>query len=571
MSARHREAYPETWKGRSFHILPSTDVAIHPLVDGPLYGVAALLLTVVGLVLLIACVNLASFLLARASDRKREIALRLALGARRWTLVRQLLTETVILGLGGGVAGLLVAHWALRALMAFQPPIPIPINLNVDLDRTVLLFTMGVSALAGLFFGLVPALQSTKTDVAPTLKDESGTGTRREGRFSLRNLLLVTQVCISMVLLLGAGLFLRSLQSARDMELGFSLREGGIVWVMAMGDGMDDAEFEALTRTLRERAAALPGVEKVASANLLPLGIAFQERGFEIPGVPPPSGEDYHSIAYNIVSASFFDVMGIPLLQGRGISPEDREGGELVAVVSETAARRFWPGEDPLGKRLVRPGGGEAYRVVGVAGDTKAWTLGEEYRPYLYLAEVQHTEPSAMIVAAGSAPEARIAGELSRLAREADPRLLIMESKTMTEHLAIALFPPKMGAVLLGVFGMLALVLATTGLYGTVAFTVSRRSREMGIRMSLGADRRKVVGLVLRGALGLVATGAVIGLLLSAGLARLVQVFLYGVSSLDALTFLGVPLLLFAVAVAAAWIPARRASRVDPVRALRSE
>jgi predicted permease len=205
LSAQQREAYPEAWQGRSFNLLPTTEVAIHPIVDGPIYGVAALLLTVVGLVLLVACTNLAGFLLARASDRKKEIALRLAMGARRWTLVRQLLTETVILGVMGGLAGLLVASWVLQALMAFQPPIPIPINLDVGLDGTVLLFTLGVSATAGVFFGLVPALQSTKPDLAPTLKDESGTG--RQSRFSLRNSLIVTQVAISMVLLLGAGLF----------------------------------------------------------------------------------------------------------------------------------------------------------------------------------------------------------------------------------------------------------------------------------------------------------------------------------------------------------------------------
>ena len=571
LSARHREAYPDTWQGRSFHLLPSGDVAIHPIVDGPLWGVAALLLAVVGLVLLMACTNLASFLLARASDRKKEIALRLALGAGRSTLVRQLLTETVILGLLGGLAGLVVAHWALGALMAFQPPIPIPINLDVGLDGTVLLFTLAVSAAAGLFFGLIPALQSTRADLAPTLKDESGTGTRRQRRLSLRNGLVVTQVAVSTVLLLGAGLFLQSLRSAQTIDLGFSLRHGGIVWAMAMGDDMSSEEFQVVSRTLEDRARALPGIDDVASANLVPLGISFQERGFDIPDVPPPSGEDYHSIAYNMVSPSFFDVMGISMETGRPITDRDREGTELVAVISETAARRYWPGEDPLGKELRSTGGDRTYRVVGVARDTKTWTLGEEYRPYVYLAQAQNPGSSRMFVATGGAPEARIAGELRRLVQETDPRLVIMESKTVSEHLAIALFPPRMGALLLGVFGGLALILAVTGLYGTVAFTVARRSREVGIRMSLGADARRVIGMVLRGALALVVVAAVIGLLLSAGLAQLVQVFLYGVSPLDPLTFVAVPVLLTVVALGAAFVPARRASRVDPVRALRSE
>ena len=571
LSARQREAYPEAWRGRSFNLLPSSEVAIHPIVDGTLYGVAALLLTVVALVLLIACTNLAGFLLARASDRKKEIALRLALGAKRWTLVRQLLTETIILGVMGGLAGLLVANWVLQALMAFQPPIPIPINLDVGLDGTVLLFTLGVSALAGAFFGLVPALQSTKPDLAPTLKDESGTGTGRQNRFSLRNTLIVTQVAISMVLLLGAGLFLRSLQSAQDIDIGFSIREGGIVWLMAFGNDIEREEFAILSQTMEERALAIPGVEKVASAEMLPLGMSFQIGTWDIPGVEPPAGEDHHEIAHNTVSRTYFDVMGIPMVTGRPFGPEDQLGTELVAVISETAARELWPGESPIGREVMRPGSERVYRIVGVAKDTKVWTLGEEYRPYIYLSKEQGNEFSSHTVATGTIPEAQIVTELRRVARELDPRLVIMESKTMSEHLSIALFPPRMAALLLGVFGALALILASTGLYGTVAFSVSRRTREMGIRLSLGADAGKVVGMVLRGAMGLVAVGMVIGLVLSLGLAQAIRGFLYGVGAMDPVTFLGVPALLAAVALVAAFVPARRASRVNPIQALKSE
>jgi predicted permease len=571
LSARQREAYPDAWRDRSFNLLPTAEVAIHPIVDGPLRAVAALLLTVVGLVLLVACTNLAGFLLARASDRKKEVALRLALGARRLTLIRQLLTETLILGILGGGAGLLVAHWALQALMAFQPPIPIPINLDVGLDKTVLLFTLGVSAAAGAFFGLVPALQSTRPDVAPTLKDESGTGTGRMRRFSLRNILIVTQVSVSMVLLLGAGLFLRSLQSAQTIDLGFTLREGGIVWLMALGGDIGDEEVANLDRALQERALAIPGVEKVASAEMLPLGISFQTGSWDIPGVEPPEGEEHHDIAYNTVSRTYFDVMGIPIVAGRSFGPEDRRGSEPVVIISETAARRFWPGENPVGREVLRTSREQPYRIVGVAKDTKAWTLGEEYRPYIYLSKEQSTEVSSMIVATGSIPEAQITTELLRVARETDPRLVVMEAKTMSDHLSIALFPPRMAALLLGVFGALALILASTGLYGTVAFSVARRTREMGIRLSLGADASGVVAMVLRGAMGLVLVGAVIGLLLSLGLAQAVKGFLYGVGATDPVAFIGVPAVLVGVALLAALVPARRASRVNPVHALKSE
>jgi predicted permease len=455
--------------------------------------------------------------------------------------------------------------------MAFQPPIPIPINLDVGLDRTVLLFTLAISVAAGVFFGLVPALQSTNPDVAPTLKDETGSGTGRPRRLSLRNMLVVGQVTISMVLLLGAGLFLRSLQAARDIDIGFSIREGGIAWVMAMGDEIEGEEFQSLVSQLEERAVAQPGIEEMASAAVIPLGIAYQERSFDIPGVEPPAGEEYHSIAYNAVSANYFDVMGIPIVAGRALSPEDRAGTEPVVVISETAGRRFWPGESPIGKTLVTPRTEVAYRVVGVAKDTKAWTLGEEYRPYVYMAQGQQADAIAMFVATGTIPEAQIAGQLRALVRDLDPRLVLMESKTVSEHLSIALFPPRMAALLLAIFGGLALILASTGLYGAVAFNVSRRAREMGIRMSLGADARGVIRMILGSALGLVAVGATIGLFLSAGLAQLIQGFLYGIGALDPVTFIGVPLFLAAVALLAALVPARRASRVNPVEALKSD
>jgi macrolide transport system ATP-binding/permease protein len=571
LSAQLQQAYPDEWDGREFNLLPTEDVAIHPLVDTVLYSVAGMLLTVVGLVLLIACTNLAGLLVARAADRKKEIAIRLALGARRSQLVRQFLTETVLLSLIGGCAGLLLAHWLLRLLVGFQPPIPIPINLDVGLDRTVLLFTLCVAMLAGLFFGLLPALQATKPDVAPTLKDDVGAGIGKQRRFNLKNGLIVTQVAISMILLLGAGLFIRSLQGAQDIDLGFTLREAGILWTMMDASGIGRDDWEGLASTLEEHAAAIPGVEQVATAEMLPLGVGFQTRNIDIPGVEPPPGDDHHEIAFNVVSPSYLDVMEIPVVAGRGISEEDQEGSAPVVAISETAARRYWPGENPIGREIVTPRNERSYRIVGVVKDAKAWTIGEEYRPYIYFARTQNPTSSMMIVARGGVPEAQIVGELRRVAREVDPRLVIMDSKTMTEHLSVMLFPPRMAALMLGVFGLIALVLASTGLYGVVAFTVSRRGREVGIRMSLGADAGSVIRMVLKGAMALVLIGGAIGLTLTVGLTRLISQFLYGVSGTDPITFLGVPLVLAAVALLAAFLPARKASKVDPVVALRSE
>jgi predicted permease len=340
---------------------------------------------------------------------------------------------------------------------------------------------------------------------------------------------------------------------------------------MMDASGIDRDEWEPISSTLEERAAAIPGVTEVATAEMLPLGVGFQTRAIDIPGVDPPPGEDHHGIAFNIVSPTYLDVMGIPLVAGRGITPEDREGSDPVVVVSETAARRYWPGESPIGREIVTPRDEQAYRIVGVAKDTKAWTIGEEFRPYIYFARAQNPATSIMIVARGSLPETQIAGELRRTVRDVDPRLVIMDSKTMTEHLSVMLFPPRMAAILLGAFGLLALVLASTGLYGVVAFTVSRRVREVGIRMSLGADSGAVVKMVLKGAMALVFTGALIGMALTAGLTQLISQFLYGVSATDPITFLGVPMVLAAVALLAAFLPARRASKIDPVEALRSE
>jgi predicted permease len=536
-----------------------------------LKGVSALLLSAVGLVLLIACTNLAGFLLARASDRKKEIALRLALGAGRFGLVRQLLAETLLLGFLGGVAGLLVATWILHLLVTFQPPIPFPVNLRFDLDGTVLLFTAAVSAGAGLFFGLIPALQATKPDVAPTLKNGTGTATGTGRRFTLRNALITAQVAISMVLLMGAGLFVRSLYSAQELDIGFGARDGGIAWVMLGMSGIDPAEHEALTRSVEERALAMPGVDRIATGEMLPLGVGLQTTSWYIPGVEPPAGQDHHSIRFNLVSPSYFDVLEIPITSGRGFTPEDVEGAEPVAIISEATVRAYWPNEDPLGKTIQRAINEVSYRIVGVAEDTKVWTRGEEFQPYVYMSRAQSRAIGAFFLARGSLPDAQIAGLLRQVIREVDPRVVIMETKTLSEHLAIQLFPPRAAAGLLGAFGFLALILATTGLYGTVAYSVSRRSREMGIRISLGADAGSVVGMVLKGAMGLVAVGAVLGWLLSLGLAQTIRSFLYGVSALDPLTFIGVPLVLGGVALAAAFVPARRASRVNPVQALKSE
>ncbi len=567
LAGRLREAYPETNEGRSYRLLPAGDVVLNPDIDSVLSSAAVFLMTVVGLVLLLACTNLATFLLARGTERRKEIAVRLALGARRGTLVRQLLTETVLISMLGGAAGLLVAQWTLSLLMGFRPPLPVTFTLELGIDGTVLLFTLGVATLTGVLFGLAPALQSTKPAVAPTLRDEVGTG--RQRRFGLRNLLIALQVAVSMVLLVGGGLFLRSLWAAQNVDPGFSTREAGIVYLDLLASGIPGAELATVTQELVEAARALPGIDSVTVTNDIPLAIGGSNYLFHVPGVEPPPGADNQRTPSANVDTAYLETMGIPLVAGRAFTDEDRPGAPWVIMISEAGARTFWPGENPLGKEILSTSRERRYQVVGVVRDVKVHTLGEAPQPLIYFPIAQRQGGDLYLVARGRPEPPEIAAMLRRMVRETHPRLLIMETKTMEENLSVMLFPARMAALLLGTFGAMALCLATIGLYGVVSFAVSQRTREVGIRMSLGADASAVIALVLRGAMAVVAVGGLLGLGAAYGMAQLIGQFLVGIAPGDPVTLIGVPLLLGTVALLAAFIPARKASRVDPVEALR--
>jgi macrolide transport system ATP-binding/permease protein len=562
------EEYPDTNEGRLMSVLASEDVSVHPFVDKALVPIAGLLLTVVGLVLLIACANLASFLLARAADRQKEIAVRLALGARRSTLVRQLLTETVLLAGLGGVAGVVVAQWTITALLSFQPPIPIPINLDITIDRQVLFFTFAISILAGMFFGLLPALQSTKPDVAPTLRDEGRT-TGSKGRFSLRNTLVVAQVALSLVLLIGAGLFVRSLQKAQAIDLGFYSGPAAIVWPNFEMSGLSKEEGLVFQDEFKARLRAIPGVTHVTMASRIPLGANIRTMSVLPEGVDAPPERDGFDVDATSVGTECFEAMDIPLARGRAFSGGDIEDSPKVVIISEAFARRFWPGDDPLGRTVESRGVG--YEIVGVARDSKVRTLGEGSRPYIYFSASQSYDPALMYLVRGTGNAAQLVAESRTAVKELRSGLVILDIMTMNEHLAFMLFPPRMAALLLSVFGGLALLLSAVGLYGLVSYAVARRTREVGIRMSLGADAVSVVRMVVGSGMRLVVVGSVIGLVVSAAVTWLISNYLYGIEATDIATFVGIPMLLASVAFVAAYVPARRASRVNPVDALRSE
>jgi ABC-type antimicrobial peptide transport system permease subunit len=532
-------AYPESNEGRRFPVIPTNDVRLHPLIDRALVPAATVLMAVVGLLLLIVCTNLANLLLARALSRRKEIAVRLAIGAGRGRLIRQLLTESVVLALGGGVLGLLVAWWTTQLIVGFQPPVMFKLSLDLGIDGNVLFFTFFVSLLAGILFGLAPAIQATKPQLVPALKDELDTLAKRYRKFGLRDSLVVAQVTISMVLLVGSGLFVRSLIKAQAIDPGFERERAAIITVAPELAGYDETRSSALLADLLERARTLPGVE---------------------------------SVDVTTVSSGYFETMDIALLRGRDFADQDDGSAPQVVIVNEAAARRFWPGENAVGKRLRLGGPDRPLReIIAIARDTKVRTLGEDPRPYLYRPQLQN--PGAimsLIVRTAGEPESMLP-VLQRETLLLDENLPIMELKTMSQHLGIMLFAPRAGGILLGIFGGLAVLLATVGLYGVVSYAAAQRTREVGIRVALGASSKDVVGLVIGRGMLLVAVGCAVGLVLAFLASRPLGSFLYGINVSDPVTFVGVTALLSGVALVATLVPAVRAARLDPMSALRKE
>lgn len=565
-----REEHPRFWgPDKSFVLVPTEEVIMNPMIDRFVVPAAGMIMAVVGMVLLIACANLASFLLARAADRRREIAVRLALGARRRTLVFQLLTETVLLSAIGGLAGVLVAGQALDALVAADLPLPLPISLDLSLDRTVLGFSVLLSVAAGVLFGLAPALQSTKPDVAPVLRDESaGGGRARGGR--LRNALVVGQVATSVVLLVGAGLFLRSLEASRGIDPGFGAGPTALIQVTLQADRYEIEEGYAWLDQLLERVAALPDVEAVGLIDNMHLNqLTTQSIRVQVEGVDPPPGQDFFSLDYAEIDAGFLETLGIPVVAGRGIEEGDRADAEEVVLVNEEFARRFFPDGDALGRTVLV--NDDPHRVVGVTADHKVQRLGEAPTPFVYQSHRQGRSSFVFVVARTRGDDERLALDMLREARALDPQIMISQTITLRRHLATMLFGREMGAFVVGGFALLALLLASIGLYGVVSYAVSRRAREVGIRISLGAEPSSVVRMLTREGMQLVALGAAIGILASAAVSRLLSRLLFGVPPIDPVTFVTVPTVLAVVALLASWIPARRATRIDPAGALRAD
>jgi len=573
-AAQLDKAFPDTNEGRTRRIAVAQAGGVHPGFRGPALAFTGVLMVIVGIGLLIACANVANLLLARATARRKEISIRLALGAGRRRLIRQMLTESMLLSLLGGVVGLLFAMWTDRLIALFKPPTPIPISINLSLDVPVLVFTLVVSILTGIIFGLAPAIYSSRTDLVGYLKGEAlalGGGRRK---LALSNLLVVAQITLSLVLLIAASFFIRSLQSLKGVELGFRTNDIAMVWLDLNLRNYTPQKGRDFYRQLVERVRSLPGVKNVSLTSNVPLGISFGESSINIEGRQPLPEGTYIQVGAQIVDANYFQTLGIPLLRGREFTESDDRSKRIV-IINETMARRFWPGEDPIGKRLQltpRPSPeSDYYEIVGVAKDSKYVSFGEDPRPVLYRAFAQIYNAEMNLLAQTSSGPARLLPVLRQEALALDPYAPILAIKTMEENMGTSLLPWKLAASLAGAAGSIVLVLAAIGIYGVVSYSVGQRLKEIGIRQALGAQRRDILKMIIAQGCRYAAIGVLIGVAISLLLARLLSGVLFGVRAVDPVTFITIPALLTFVVLLASYAPARRATKVDPIVVLRNE
>ncbi len=570
MAARFATAYPATDKGNGFRFEQAG--SLPPRDRGVILTFLAALSIVVLLVLCIAGANVANLLLAQAAERSKEMAVRLTLGASRGALQRLMLMESVVLALGGGLFGFALSLWATQALSAFHLPAPVPLDLNIHADWRVLLYTFALSVGAGVLLGIAPAWVASHPMLASALKGEGGLAGKRR-RWSLRSVLVVSQVAMSVVLLCATGLFLRSMQRASGIDTGFRSSGVLITSVDPRVNGYSAAQTVQFLRQLRERVAGLPSVSAVVCTDQVPLSGGNRSDGFRIVGQPWPAGEPPIVDLY-MATSGYFDVMGISRLEGRDFGNESPNGPK-VAIVNQEFVTRVLGGREAIGQRV--EGGGVAYEIVGVVRDIKSRTLGEATRPVLFrsLEQTAGSDPAflgySVLVRTGGGDYSALERAVRQEIHALDPAMATYNESTMEEHLRDALFLPRLAATLFGVFGVSGVLLAAVGLYGVMSYAVSRRTKEIGIRMALGAQVDGVQKMIVGQGMRLAAIALVLGLGAAFGVARLFASFLYGVRTDDALTFVSVPLLLGAVVLIASWIPARRAARVDPMVALRWE
>ncbi|MGH9747209.1 MAG: ABC transporter permease [Candidatus Acidiferrales bacterium] len=567
MARQLEQQYPDSNKDVGAFVCPVWQA--HYGLQSFLLPVLSFLMVVVILVLLIACANVANLLLARATVREKEIAIRSALGANRARLIRQLLAESLLLAGIGGAGGILLTLWTTNFLMIFTPPAHLPIGLPLGVDGRVLAFALTLSICTGVIFGLAPALQTTRPSVNASLKDGGRTASSGSGQHRLRNLLVVTETILAVVLLAGAGLLVRSLRMAVTSSPGFRADHVLLSALDLRGNGYSDDKAAAFFEQLTDRLKTLPGVEGASLERYVPMW--FTGRSYTIPdleGYTPKPGEQ-NLIDLNVVGPNYFSLMRIPILSGREFTSKDRLDTPLVCMINQTMAQRFWPGQNPIGRHVGT--WNHQWTIAGVVKDIKYHSLSEEPEPFLYFPFWQDTGGDANILVRTSGDPLALLPQIREQVRALDPGVAVLESDTVLNLLSVSLFAYRTAATLAAVLGGLGLLLAAIGIYGVLSYAVSQRSHEIGIRMALGAAPRDVLGLVVGQGMRLTLLGVGLGLIAALATMHLLGSLLYGVTANDPVTFVVVMATLSAVALVACYIPARRAMAVDPMVALRHE
>ena len=568
-SALEKE-YPRDNPGRTCELYPLNQSALGINQRGQFSLAGGVLMGVVGLVLLIACVNLANLLLAQAAKREKELTLRAALGAGRFRLVRQLLTESTMLSLVGGVVGLVIAFWGRKLLWSFRPPFLQDGSIDLSFDSRVLFFTLAISLLTGFVFGIIPALKASNTDLNDVLKAGGRGGTMGWAHNRLRSLLVVSEIALALVALIGAGLFLRSMQKAQEINPGFESKNL-FQYNFDLGALRYEPEHgQQFFREAVERAKSVPGVADATVSSNGIFGGGFQGTIFREGEQSDPNNRGT-LVGFDDVMPGYFAAARIPTISGRDFTDFDRDNTKFVVIINKAMADLVWPGQEPLGKRFTIVVDPHQYEVVGVVGTTLVGQVGEEPQPVAYLPLRQQYSPfGSLIIRTTGDPEA-VMGALRSQVNQLDRNLALTNGQTVEQLLAQGLWAARMGAALLGLFGLLALILASIGIYGVLSYSVTQRTSEIGIRMALGAQSQQVLKLVLRQGMLLAAVGVLVGVAIALPITRFASTLLYGVSVWDPVTYISITFLLMAVALLACYIPARRATRIDPLVALRFE
>jgi predicted permease len=536
---------------------------------GPIIGFASVLMGVAGLVLVIACVNIAGMLLARATERRKEISIRLALGAPKWKLVRQLLVESLLLAAAGAVAGVLLAVWILELLAAIRLPIDVPAVTSLELDGRVIAFALGACVLTTILFGLAPALHAVRVELVPALKNQLS---ERFRKVQVRDLLVAAQVALSLMLLVGTVLVVRSLERATTIDVGFNPRHAVAVSFDVGLNGYSQEQGQAFERRLLDRLSRMPGFEAVGITDSIPLGLGESTTAAYAEGKPVPKRSEAPSPYYYDITPGYFRAMQTRLIAGRDFDAHDRADSTRVAIVNQALAGRLFPGENPIGQRFrTAPDRGAWTQIVGVAQDGKYQSLNDVSEPALFWPRSQNYNSTISVIVRSPLAGDDVVRRVTQVVNSLDPTLPFFQSGSLEEHMSLPLMPARIAASMLGAFGFLAVILAATGVYGTLAYAISRRTREIGIRVAIGATAGDVLKLVLRRAALILACASALGAMLTLALGRFFSPILYGVSPRDPATYALALSLMAVVGIFACLVPARRALRIQPAMALRED